>query len=130
MQIGNEVSYNELAGLLGIDRATVARYISLLEKGFVIFHLPPFSRNLRKELGKNLKIYFYRQRYPNTYFWRTYDGKEIDYLEEEGGQLTGFECKLSGEKWRPPHDFIQAYPGSQLYLASRKSYLQYLSLVD
>ncbi len=59
LQIGSEVSYNELGTLLGIDKITVARYISLLEQGFVIFHLSPFSRNLRKELGKQRKIFFY-----------------------------------------------------------------------
>ena len=59
LQIGGEVSYNELGGLLGIDKATVARYIWLLEQAYVIFQLPPFSRNLRKELGKLRKVYFY-----------------------------------------------------------------------
>ena len=59
LQIGGEVSYNELAALLRIDKATVARYVSLLEQGYVIFHLPPFSRNLRKELGKQRKVYFF-----------------------------------------------------------------------
>lgn len=58
-QIGNEVSYNELAGHLGIDRATVEKYIDLLEKCFVIFCLRAFSRNSRKEISKNNKIYFY-----------------------------------------------------------------------
>jgi hypothetical protein len=165
LQIGGEVSFNELAALLRIDKATVARYISLLEQGYVIFHLPPFSRNLRKELGKQRKIYFYdlgvrnalinnfnpleqrqdvgalwenffiserlkalhnHQRSPNTYFWRTYDGKEIDYLEEEAGRLTGFECKWKDEAWRPPQAFLQAYPGSQVQLATRQNFMQYL----
>lgn len=59
LQIGNEVSYNELASLLGMNKDTVASYIAILEQAFIIFHLPPFSRNLRKELGKLRKIYFY-----------------------------------------------------------------------
>lgn len=59
LQIANEVSYNELANLLGIDKKTVAHYIELLEKSFVIFRLRPFSRNLRQELTKLRKIYFY-----------------------------------------------------------------------
>lgn len=58
-QIGNEVSYNELANLLQIDRKTIINYIDLLEKSFVIFRLPSFSRNLRKELSSKIKIYFY-----------------------------------------------------------------------
>ncbi|MCL2311293.1 MAG: ATP-binding protein [Firmicutes bacterium] len=58
-QIGNEVSYNELGVSLGMDRATVEKYIDLLEKCFVIFRLGTLSRNLRKEISKNNKIYFY-----------------------------------------------------------------------
>jgi len=45
--------------LLNMDKITVARYISIMERAYVIFHLSPFSRNLRKELGKRRKIYFY-----------------------------------------------------------------------
>lgn len=58
-QIGNEVSYNELANNLGIDNQTVEKYIQLLEQTFVIFRLSAFSRNLRKELKRSRKIYFY-----------------------------------------------------------------------
>jgi predicted AAA+ superfamily ATPase len=58
-QIGNEVSYNELATKLGVRRETVERYIYILEEAFVIFRLYPFSRNLRNEIGKKVKIYFY-----------------------------------------------------------------------
>ena len=59
LQLGNEVSLSELAGSLGISKETVARYIDLLEKSFVIFTLRGFSRNLRKEVTKMNKIYFY-----------------------------------------------------------------------
>jgi len=59
LQVGNEVSYNELAALLGIDKNTVASYIQILEKAFIIFRVGPFSRNLRNELKKLRKIYFY-----------------------------------------------------------------------
>lgn len=59
LQLGSEVSYNELAQLLGIDSATVENYINLLEKCFVVFRLDSFSRNLRNELKKGKKIYFY-----------------------------------------------------------------------
>jgi predicted AAA+ superfamily ATPase len=59
LQIGNEVSYNELSGLLGIDKNTVMNYISLLEKAFIIFRLEPLSRNLRKEISTSRKIYFW-----------------------------------------------------------------------
>ena len=59
LQVGSEVSYNELANLLGADRGTIETYIDLLEKCFVIFRLDSFSRNLRNEIKKGKKIYFY-----------------------------------------------------------------------
>jgi uncharacterized protein len=59
LQIGNEVSYNELASTLQVDKKTVITYINLLEKAFLIFRLQPFSRNLRNEISTSRKIYFY-----------------------------------------------------------------------
>ena len=59
LQIGNEVSYNELSQLVGADKGTVEKYIDLLEQTFVVFTLPSFSRNVRNELKKSKKIYFY-----------------------------------------------------------------------
>lgn len=58
-QIGSEVSFNELAQLLGIDKNTVSSYIDLLCQAYVIFKLPSFSKNLRNEIKTNQKIYFY-----------------------------------------------------------------------
>lgn len=58
-QVGQEVSYNELAQLLGINKETVANYIQLLEKAFIVFRVKAFSRNLRNEIKFNQKIYFY-----------------------------------------------------------------------
>jgi len=59
LQLGSEVSYNELSRILQIDKNTVSNYIGLLEKVFVIFRLPAFSRNMRKEISRGNKIYFY-----------------------------------------------------------------------
>lgn len=59
LQLGSEVSYNELSNLLGVDKETVENYINLLEKCFVVFKLDSFSRNLRNEIKKGKKIYFY-----------------------------------------------------------------------
>lgn len=59
LQVGQQVSYTELANLLAIDSQTVEKYIEILQQAFVIFKLPPFSRNLRKELAKTRKIYFW-----------------------------------------------------------------------
>ena len=59
LQLGSEVSYNELGNLLGVDRSTVESYINLLEKCFIVFRLDSFSRNLRNEMKKGKKVYFY-----------------------------------------------------------------------
>jgi len=59
MQVGSEVSYNEIAQLVGVDKNTVNNYIDLLEKSFVIFRLTSFSKNIRNEIKANKKIYFY-----------------------------------------------------------------------
>ncbi|WEK35184.1 MAG: ATP-binding protein [Candidatus Pseudobacter hemicellulosilyticus] len=59
LQLGSEVSYNELSQTVGSDNKTVEKYIDLLEKAFVIFRLPAFSRNVRNEIKKGKKIYFY-----------------------------------------------------------------------
>ncbi|MHB0875029.1 MAG: ATP-binding protein [Anaerolineae bacterium] len=165
LQVGSEVSYNELGTLLRLDKATVSRYVALLEKSFVIFHLPPFSRNLRNELGRLRKVYFYdvgirnallnnlnpleiRQdvgalwenyfiaerikllsntgRHANAYFWRTHRGAEVDYLEEEGGRLTAYECKWREASGRVPAAFATSYPGVPVRVATRDNALEYL----
>lgn len=59
LQVGNQVSMAEVAGLVGLDRKTVDKYVSLLEQAFIIFRLPSYSRNLRNELKFSQKIYFY-----------------------------------------------------------------------
>ena len=59
LQIGSEVSYNELSSLIGIDKITVENYINLLEKCFIVFRLNSFSRNVRNEIKKGKKVYFY-----------------------------------------------------------------------
>jgi predicted AAA+ superfamily ATPase len=131
-QVGSEVSYTELATSLGMAKQTVEHYIDLLEKSFVIFTLRGFSRNLRKEVSKKPKIYFYdlgirnaiidnfaylnnrndigalwenflimerlkrneyQKHYCSQYFWRTYTGAALDYIEEYNGKLYGYELK-------------------------------------
>lgn len=65
-QVGSEVSFNELANLIKIDVHTVARYIDLLEKAFVIFPLSSYKNNLRSEIKKGKKYYFYDLGVRNT----------------------------------------------------------------
>ena len=164
-QIGKEVSYNELAGQLGMSKNTVDRYLDLLEKSFVIFKLKGFSRNLRKEISKNSRYYFYdlgirntlinnfnllimrddvgmlwenyivaerikRQEYlqkpANNYFWRTYDRKEIDFIEEYGGRLHGYEIKWSGKKPKAPKVWLDAYKKSEYHIITKDNYLEFI----
>ena len=166
LQVGNEVSYNELAGSLGINKKTVSNYIRILEKAFVVFRLGPFSRNLRKELTKLRKIYFYdtgirntlinnfnnfdlRQdvgalwenfiiserlkfnsnqgRDVNIYFWRTHQQQEIDYIEEKGGRLSGFEFKWKKAPFKAPKSFINSYPDSSVELVTKENFKDFLS---
>lgn len=165
LQIGNEVSYNELASLVGISKETVASYIDILEKAFIVFRLRPFSRNLRKELGKLTKIYFFdlgirnslinnqnslslrsdrgalwenfiinefkkRENYignlKRLYFWRTYEGAEIDLIEERGGQLFAWEVKWDKEKKNPPKSWRENYPQAIWQVINQHNYLTVL----
>jgi len=164
-QIGKEVSLAELGRQLGMSKNTVERYLDLLEKVFVIYRQGGFSRNLRKEVSKNHRYYFYdngirnalinnfnllgirddivalwenyvitermkRQAYlrqsVNTYFWRTYDRKEIDLVEEQGGKLTGFEVKWKRQRVNPPKDWATAYPDANFHVVHRDNYLTFI----
>lgn len=165
-QIGKEVSFNELGSQLGMSKNTIDRYLDLLEKTFVVFKLRGFSRNLRKEVSKNPRYYFYdvgirnalinnfnplairddvgslwenyiimerikKQEYcnilSNNYFWRTYDKKEIDLIEESGGKLFGYEIKWQDKKPKPPKEWRKAYKGSEHHLISRNNYIGFVS---
>ncbi|MBU2542272.1 ATP-binding protein [Patescibacteria group bacterium] len=166
-QIGKEVSVSELASSLNINFATVERYLDLLTKVFVIVRVNGFSRNLRKEVTKNSRYYFYdngirnaiinnfndlktrddvgvlwenyvfierlkKRKYSgiiaNQFFWRTYDQKEIDLLEEREGKIFGFEFKWKkGEKVKAPKSFLEAYPGSEFKVINQENYLDFLT---
>ena len=151
LQIGSQVSYNEIGTLIGLDSKTVERYVDILEKSFIVFRLGTFSRNLRNELKASRKIYFwdlgirnavignlaqienrtdagelwenfviaermkrnaYKGSFAQSYFWRTRQQHEIDYLEEEDGILYAFEFKWNLRKAnvKCPESFKTAYP--------------------
>lgn len=59
LQVGSEISYPEIAQTIGSDQKTVDKYIDLLEKAFVLFRLPALNRNVRNEIKKGKKVYFY-----------------------------------------------------------------------
>jgi uncharacterized protein len=164
-QIGNDVSANELANRLGVSKNTVVRYLDLLEKCFILFSLQGFSRNLRKEITKSRRYFFwdngirnavisnfnrlsirddqgrlwenfciserlkrdhYLQLRCNYYFWRTYDQKEIDLIEEQGGKLAGFECKWTEKPAKIPHEFLTTYQESTYKVIHKENYLEFV----
>ena len=166
LQLGNEVSLEELANTLGVSIETIERYIILLERAFVIFRLPAFSRNLRTEIKKSRKIYFYdcgirnalirnfnsldlrndigalwenfcitekmkanqrKDLLSNYYFWRTYDQKEIDYIEERNGKLSAFEFKWKKDKQKPPQEFLDTYENSEFKIVNKDNYWSFVS---
>ena len=164
-QIGSEVSFNELAAQLSINARTVARYIDLLEKSFVIVNLGSFSRNLRKEITRKNKYYFldngirngvidqfndldkrddigklwenfivmermkmldYKKIYGHLYFWRTYEQKEIDIVEERDGKLAGYDIKWKKDKIKPPKDWLATYKNAEYKVINQDNYLDYV----
>lgn len=166
LQIGSEVSYNELAKTIGnINSATIEKYIDLLEKAFVIFKLPALNRNLRNEIKKGKKIYFYdngirnaiinnfnplemrndkgalwenfliserikknsyQKHYCTTYFWRTFDQAEVDYIEEFNGGLSVYEFKWKATKLKIPASLLKAYDVANSELITLENYENFL----
>jgi predicted AAA+ superfamily ATPase len=164
-QVGSEVSYIELAQKLGISRNTVERYLDLLSKVFVIFRVGAFAKNLRKEISKNSKWYFYdngirnalissfahinlrndtgalwenyliaervkkcnyNHNYANHFFWRTYDGQEIDLIESRGDDIWAYEFKWGERTPNAPNAFSKNYPKASYLVINRSNYLEFV----
>jgi hypothetical protein len=87
LQMGQEVSYNELAQLLGIDKNTVSSYIDILVNSYVVFKLPSFSKNLRNEIKRNQKIYFYDNGVRNAIIG---DFRPINSRQDKGALWENF----------------------------------------
>jgi len=165
LQLGSEVSISELGASLGMHNDTVLKYLDLLEKSFVIFNLRGFSRNLRKEVTKTSKYYFYdcgvrnaiinnfnmpslrsdigalwenfclieRKKhfeydriFANHYFWRTYDQKEIDLIEEREGSLFAYEFKYSGKNAKHPTEFLKTYKNSFFEVVDKTNIINFV----
>ena len=164
-QIGSQVSLSELGNSLSMSKDTVNRYLDFLEKSFIIFRLKGLSRNLRKEVYRMDKVYFYdtgvrniiidnvkpikdrndigglwenflivermkllayTQKKASAYFWRTYTGAELDYVEEMGGVLTGYEFKFSGREPKVPGSWLTAYYGAQFTPINKDNFLNFI----
>ena len=166
LQIGSEVSFNELGRLLGLNSITVQRYIDFLEKSFIVFHLRSFSRNVRSELKKSRKIYFYdngvrnamlgdfkplalrndtgalwenylicerlkhnayHQYYGRSYFWRTQQQQEVDYIEDVDGMLHAYEFKWSTTRQpRLTETFARNYPNHTFAVVNPENYKEFV----
>lgn len=166
LQVGSEVNYNELAKLIQIDNKTVEKYIDLLEKAFVIFKLPALSNNVRNEIKKGKKIYFYdngiinavtanfnplalrtdtgslwenyiiservkqlniQQNEANSYFWRTTQQQEIDYIEKNDNSILACEIKWNAKtKYKIPVTFSVNYANVTSKIVSPENYEEFL----
>lgn len=167
LQIGSQVSYNEIGNLIGLDSKTVEKYIDILEKSFIIFRLGSYSRNQRNELKSSRKIFFwdlgirnaiignlsqienrtdagelwenfviaerlkknaYSGSFALSYFWRTRQQNEIDYIEEEDGKLSSFEFKWNERKAnvKCPEVFKNAYPETTFKVITPKNIEEFL----
>jgi hypothetical protein len=62
----------------------------------------------------------------NNYFWRTYDRKEIDFVEESGGRLNGYEIKWPDKKYKAPREWLESYKEAGYSLVTRKNYLDFI----
>ncbi|WP_445735852.1 ATP-binding protein [Mariniflexile sp.] len=149
LQVGSEVNYSELAQIVNVDKNTISKYIDILQKGYIVFKLNSFSRNVRNEIKTNKKVYFYdngirnmvignfnpmelrtdkgaiwenfliserikqieyKQSLARTYFWRTKQQQEVDFVEENGGKIFGYEFKWNKKKnQKLPKTFTQTY---------------------
>lgn len=165
-QIGGEVSIQELGNQLDMSKNTVDKYLDLLSKVFVLHKINGFSKNLRKEVTKNSRWYFYDnglrnavianlnpiglrqdvgmlwenyiiserikyQRYAkmlvNNYFWRTYDQQEIDWVEERGGKLYGYEFKWNpSKKVKIPAAWKKSYEKAEFEVINPDNYLEWI----
>jgi predicted AAA+ superfamily ATPase len=164
-QIGKEVSHSELATQLSMSKVTVEKYLDLLEKVFVIFNIRGFSRNLRKEVTKTSRYYFYdngirnalinnfnpvsqrddvgalwenylvverikKQNYTylwsHNFFWRTYDQKELDWVEEREGGLFGYEFKWNAQA-KAPALWLETYSNASFECINQGNYLPFIA---
>ncbi len=166
LQLGSEVSVNELSLLLGVSRTLVEAYIELLIDAYIIFPLTSFSTNQRNELKKAQKYYFwdngirnsiiknfrplaqrddagalfenymvgermkrniYAHSTASSYFWRTTDGMEVDYVETDGDKISSFEFKLNPNKRsRVTKAFTNKYPNASVETLTSDNYDMFL----
>jgi len=169
LQVGSEVNYAELAQFVNVDKKTISKYIDILQKGYIIFKLSSFSRNIRNEIKANKKIYFYdngirnmvignfnplelrtdkgalwenfliserikqieyKQSLAHTYFWRTQQQQEVDFVEEKGGKIYGYEFKWQKKKTQKlPKTFTETY-NAETMVIDRENFREFVLIND
>lgn len=123
LQIGNEVSYHEIGQLIGSDNQTIERYIDLLEKAFIVFRLQALSRNVRNEIKKTRKIYFYDTGIRNTII-KNYNPLA---LRNDVGYL--WENYLVAERMKHNH-YSQRYVNRYFWRTRQQQEIDYIEEYD
>jgi predicted AAA+ superfamily ATPase len=166
LQVGQIISNNKLGEQLGLSGDTIEKYIQLLENALIVFRLNGLSGNLKNELTKSSKIYFYdigirnaildqfspislrddkdklwenfiiaeRRKFlnnhsinANSYFWRTKDRAEVDYIEELNGKISAVEFRFSpAEKARFSKSFVNTYLPSEMHIVHQENFQEWI----
>jgi predicted AAA+ superfamily ATPase len=93
------------------------------------------SLNLRNDIGQLWENFLLTERrkklsyelsFANTYFWRTYSGAELDYVEETGGKLHGYEFKFKPSKRKPPHTWLETYSEATFDYIHRENFFDFV----
>lgn len=116
-----------------IGRSRKYYFIDLGIRNAIINNFNPLSvRNDMGQLWENFCVLERMKRnentrqHFNTYFWRTYDQKEIDYIEEADGMLHAYEFKWSDKPSKPPRAFMEAYPGSEYKVITKENFREFI----
>ena len=105
----------------GVRNGIISQFNGLDDRndvGFLFENFVVMERLKKQEYSNSL--------FANNYFWRTYDKKEIDFIEERGGKLFGYEIKWKDKKIKAPADWLSAYPNSEFSVISPDNYLEFI----
>ena len=123
LQLGSEVSYNELAQIVGADKKTVEIYIDLLEKAYIVFRLNAFSRNVRNELKKSRKIYFFDNGIRNAIIGN------FAPLNNRADKGALWENYLVSERWKK-NSYQNFYGHRYFWRTTQQQEIDYLEEID
>jgi len=78
-------------------------------------------------ISERIKKQAYKNIYSNNYFWRTYDQKEVDWIEQRKGNIFGYEIKWGDKNSKPPKDFIETYNNAKFNVINKDNYLKFIA---